>query len=213
MPNRNKDRENKVPSRWRQWLGVCMVGLFVVMSVLVASISHRMATLEPLIGSAVAQEHDHANLASMTAFSPLLDGSAQPELIPDEIAILALLGTLRVPPNPDSVALERLKSRINRASLSNADMEILARVLGRLDTQAKSQEARIEAFRPTSTASRAAVDRYIEEREVLNALFVEHYQQLLASLSPEGAAKLQTHLLHVKSRIKVFPTPDMSAGN
>ena len=183
-----------------------------MLSALVAGITQRNLTFEPL-ASAKAQEHDHSNHASGQDLESLLDGSANPELIPDNVAIKVLLATLRVPPNPDTVALEQLESRIRRANLSDGDLEILARELGRLDTNAKSQEVRIEAFRPNAVASRAAVDRYIQEREVLNTMFVEHYRQLLASLSPEGAANLQAHLTYVKSRIKVYPTPDMSQSN
>lgn len=212
MPKSKRTRARKRTSGARRALAVGMIGALALLSALVAGITQRNLTFEPL-ASARAQDHDHSNHASGQTLEPLLDGSVEPQLIPDDVAIRALLSTLRVPPDPDAATLEQLHTRISKANLSNADIEILARELGRLDTQAKSQEARIEAFRPTPTAGRVAVDRYLEQREILNALFVESYQQLLASLSPEGAAKLQAHLLHVKSRIKVFPTPDMSAKN
>jgi hypothetical protein len=100
--------------------------------------------------------------------------------------------------------------------LDEADFEILVRELGVLDTRAKDQEARIEAVRTSlagaasGTTARFLEDQYREERENLSSLVADHYQQLLQSLSPEGAASLQAHLSHIKSRIKVYPTPDMS---
>jgi hypothetical protein len=62
----------------------------------------------------------------------------------------------------------------------------------------------------SAASSRFLEDRYVEEQASFSVLVEDHYEQLLESLSPEGGAKLQEHLLHVKSRIKIFATPDMS---
>jgi hypothetical protein len=161
---------------------------------------------------ALAQEHLHSGHVQ-PPLAPLLDGSEDPELIPDDVAIRALMQTLRVPPNPDMLALNQLQARVDRVNLSDTDVEILVLQLGILDTQAKAQEARIDAVRPAfGEADRAAITRYITERKRLESLLVHHYQELLASLSPAGAAKLKQHLLHVKSRIRIYPTPDMTAS-
>lgn len=124
--------------------------------------------------------------------------------------------TLRIPVDPDAAALRQVRARVGRVNLSEADFEILVHRLGDFDTEARVQEARIEAVRPSSAegisaaSTRFLQDRYIEEQAALSVLVEDHYEQLLESLSSEGAAKLQEHLLHVKSRIKIFATPDMS---
>lgn len=157
-----------------------------------------------------AQEHVHSRVSP----APIVDGSQQPELIPDDFAIRALMETLQVAPNADEAALKQLRSRVRRVNLSEDDIEILVRELGMFDTHVKAQQLKALSFRPSPTANRVAIDLYAEEQAKLNALIVDHYEQLLSSLSSDGAAKLRNHLLHVKSRMKVYPRPDMAvSGN
>lgn len=162
-----------------------------------------------LTSQAIAQEvhADHAHADGPTA---LVDGSERPELVPDSLAIRLLMQTLRISSNPDELALKQLRTRIRRAGLDEADFQVLASELGRFDTEARLQEATVESLRPSSGADNIAVARYTEAGTLLGLLFERHYHQLVASLSLEGAVKLQNHLLHVKSRIKIYPTPDMA---
>jgi hypothetical protein len=46
----------------------------------------------------------------------------------------------------------------------------------------------------------------------MGALAEDAYSGVLRSLSADGAAKLREHLDYVKTRIQIFPLPDMSAG-
>lgn len=206
MPKRKRCRVHRDTSHKRQRLSGGIVRIVILVSAFVA-----VNTLPPLGSEALAQQNLHAGHAQPPA--PLLDGSEHPALIPDDVAIRVLMQTLRLPPNPDTLPLKQLHARIHRAKLSDSDLETLVRQLGILDTQAKAQEARIETVRPAfGKADRAAFDRYVGERKRLESLIVHRYELLLASLSPEGAAKLKEHLLHVKSRIKIYPTPDMTAN-
>jgi hypothetical protein len=196
-----------------------MAGALVVLSAFVA-----VSTQRPWTSEALAQPHihpiaepgPHASHEPNQAFEPTLDGSVRPEDIPDTVAIRALMQTLRVPSDSDAAALRQVRIRVGRMNLSEIDFENLVRELGDFDTQAKAQEARIEAVRPSSAAAvssasaRYLEDRYVEEQTNFSALLEEHYERLLESLSPEGAAKLQQHMGHIKSRIKVYATPDMS---
>lgn len=149
-------------------------------------------------------------------FEPLVDGSAEPEKIPDSLAIRALMQTLQLSADPDNDALTQLRIRTGRMELAESDFNILVAELGVLDRQAKAAQARIETIRQSAAANdrgpvpRALRDQYVEEQNGLTSLMEAQFQRLLDSLSPEGAAKLQTHLEHVKSRIRIYPTPVMS---
>jgi hypothetical protein len=196
-----------------------MVGAFVLLSAFLAVSTLRTFTSEALAQSSVHSSHEpglHLDHESGQASEPVLNGSLRPEDIPDSVAIRALMQTLRVPSSPDTAGVSQVRSRTGRMNLSETDFEILVRELGDFDTQAKAQEARIEAVRPSSVGTVSAAstrfleDRYVEEQATLSALIEDHYQQVLESLSPEGAAKLREHLFHVKSRIKVYAVPDMS---
>jgi hypothetical protein len=211
MPKRKRNRVRHGTPRKQRKLAIRTVGVVVLVFAFIAGITQRTITSET-ISSARAQQHDHSSHAPRPTVSPLVDGSEHPELIPDHVAIRALMQTLRISPYPDMLAMEQLHARVARVNLSDADKDILVRELGIFDTRASQQQARIESVRPfPATADRTAIARYVEEQERFGSLIVDHYGQLLASLSPEGAAKLQEHLLHVKSRIKIYSPPDMSA--
>jgi hypothetical protein len=188
-----------------------MIGAIALLSAFVARITHLNTTFQP-VASARAQENSHANHSSEMTVEPLVDGSVNPELVPDDTAIRTLMRTLRIPLNPDAAALKEVSARIARANLSDADIEVVVRELGIFDMQAKEQETRIEAVRPSERADRAAIARYVEEQEKLRSIMADQYQQILTSLSPEGAVKLQDHLSHVKSRIKIYPVPELPAS-
>jgi hypothetical protein len=193
-----------------------MAGGLIFLSAMVARTTHPNVTLHP-IASAQAQQLDHSTHSAVTHVAtngePLVDGSVQPELIPDDVAIRALMQTLRVPAEPDAADLKELRSRLDRVSLNNADMQVVVRALGIFDARAQEQEIRMNAVRPSDavSAGRNVIARYQQERSNLDALIMDHYLRLLASMSPEGEAKLRAHLRHVKSRIKIYPMPDLPA--
>jgi hypothetical protein len=162
-----------------------------------------------LVFPAFAQEHVHADHGT---FEPVFDGSARPQDIPDSVAIRVLMQSLQASVN-EGPGLTQLYSRVQRAELSNADVQILVREVRELDTQAQVQEARLQAARPASEAAdEEAVAHYRAEGEFYGDLIVDQYREMLRSMSPEGAAKMMEHLDHVKARIKIYPSPDMSAS-
>lgn len=185
-----------------------MEGKGFLLAACVAVLTLPMLTHSAL--AQLAQSNAHANHAQV---QPLVDGSVDPELIPDELAIRVLMQTLRTAPDPDADALKRLHARISRMNLSEGDVAVLVRRAGIVEQRAKDQEARIDVARPASAsdgASTAAVDRYVEEQRRLTALLVDQYERLLGSLSAEGAKSLRDHILHIKSTIIIYPRPDMS---
>ena len=159
---------------------------------------------------ALAQEHIHPDRGP---FEPVVDGSARLQDVPDSVAIRVLMQSLRASLNEDP-GLRQLYSRVQRAELSNADVQILIRGLGEFDSRARNQEARLQAVRPASeVASQAEVARFRAEGVAYDNLIADQYRQMIQSMSLEGAAKMREHLDHVKSRIKIYPSPDMSARN
>jgi hypothetical protein len=186
----------------------------------VLSASAIVSTQRTFTSDVFAQPPSHANHAAGPLhlnhqrgqpFDPLIDGSQDPESVPDSVAIRTFMQTLRVPPNPDATTRGQLRARVSSINLSDPDFDILVAKLRELDTRARSQQAIVDAVRPSSPEpGHAAIARYVQEQEKLGSIIGDHYQQILASLSPVGSADLQEHLLHIKSRIKIYPTPNMS---
>lgn len=195
-------RRNRIREQWRFVSGV--FGFVVLLSGFIA-----VNALRPLGSEALAQQHVHSSHKIDQNTAPLVDGSEQPELVPDDVAIRVFMQTIRVPLDPGPAALKRLNGQVRRVDLSQADMQILVRELGIFDARSQEQEVRVDTAQPPLGADRSTIARYWEEQATLRSLAVEHYQQLLGSLSQEGAEKLQQHLWHVKSRIKIYPEPDM----
>jgi hypothetical protein len=144
---------------------------------------------------------------------PLADGAKNPELISDEVALRALLMTIATPTNNPTVSqAAALRAKVGRMKLDEADLTILAQGLGGFHGLATAQRARIAAAReigqrspsPSAFANIVAADRQ------LDTLVADSYRELLQSLSPAGAAKLQEHLAYVKTKIKIVPPPNMS---
>lgn len=206
------DPIHRAMSNKRRLLTIGMAGLLVLILAFVARITHLNTTFQP-VASAQAQvnDHDHSSHVGGGKLAPLVDGSLQPELIPDDVAIRILMRTLRIPAIPDAADLKQLRAKTDRVGLSDSDMEELVRQLGIFDAQARAQEVRVEMERPSSAALPSEIERYRSEQRALRSLMEAHYFQLLAALSPEGRAKLQGHLAHVKSRTRIYPEPDMSS--
>lgn len=106
-------------------------------------------TLGMLGFHALAQEHIQSE---HRPFEPVIDGSVRPQDTLDNVAIRVLMQSLRASVK-EGPGLGQLYSRVQRAELSNVDIQILVRGLGEFDSRAKNQEARIQAERPASEAA------------------------------------------------------------
>ncbi len=205
MPRKKHNRRlhHTSGSWWRPALS--MIGSAVLLFVFVAVLGQPSTT-----SSVHAQHHAHSDHSPGRTVQPLLDGAEDVNLIPDEVAIRALMQTLRV---PSDASQGQLRARIGRAGLSPGDLAILARELGAFDVWVDEQQERIAALRPdVENPGDAAISRYVSAQEDFSALMVDRYQWLLAALSPDGARRMQDHLQHVKSRIRIYPSPDMTPG-
>jgi hypothetical protein len=183
-----------------------------------------VSTQRPFISGALAQTDlqsspdpaIHLGHEPAEAPEPLFDGTVRPEDIPDSVAISVLMNSLRIPSESDTTAMSQLQSKVGRLNLSEGDFAILVSELVDFDTAAKAQEARIEAVRPSNVpgisaaSARFLEDRFVEEQRARSSLAEARYAQLLESLSPVARTRLEAHLLHVKTRIRVYPPPEMS---
>ena len=143
---------------------------------------------------------------------PAIDGSKNPELIPDRAALRSLLLAISVPPNPDQEETARLRMRVGRMNLDESDIGVLVQELGRFHGLVTAQRARIDQSRATAklVSNPAALRWFMDEDNELNTLAEDAYDNLLRELSAEGSTKLREHLDYVKTKIKIYPPPDMS---
>jgi hypothetical protein len=207
-------------ARKRRRVAMGAAGALIALAAVIA-----VSTQRPFIAGALAQteiqsSHDPAlhlgHEPAAEAPEPLFDGTVRPEDIPDSVAISVLMNSLRIPNDSDATALGQLQAKVRRVNLGEGDFAILVSELVDFDTAARVQEARIAAVRPSSApgisaaSARFLEDRYVEERRNLGTLAEDRYAQLLESLSPDGTARLEEHLLHVKTRIRIFAPPDMA---
>jgi hypothetical protein len=157
---------------------------------------------------------NHVHPVGTGPYEPLVDGSKNPELIPDHVALRALIQTIVVPSQPTDDERKQFELRTARMDLTEEDSELLLTELGRFHDQMMIQKARIEAARPRSVASanEVAIGIYAGEQARLGDMIVGLYNSLLGSLSRDGATKLREHLAYVKTRMKIFPTPNMETG-
>ena len=177
-----------------------MSGSRLVVSVLVSIASTLPVTLE-------AQRTVTPPPQVPSDFRPgrvLVDGSKNPERIPDRIAIGMFISAITIPAPADKLALRRFESQIGPLKLSPSDKGILrtelARLHGRLVTHRETMTAaRDGLYRSRTPANAAAFTAAVEARD---ALAVDSYGRLLEVLSSDGARKLQAHIGAVKRQIK-----------
>jgi hypothetical protein len=143
---------------------------------------------------------------------PIADGTKNPALIPEAVALRVLFLT---PANSSTAGLSdaaRLRAKLGRMQLDDSDMAVVTQALAQLQPQATQQLARIADLReegrrlgtPVSFAALAALDGQLDQT------VTDTYRQLLLALSPAGAAKLRDHVAYIKTKIKIIPPPNMT---
>ena len=134
----------------------------------------------------------------------IVDGSKNPERIPDRIAIGMFFSALAIPAPAGKPALRRFEAQIRPVKLSPSDKGLLrtelARLHGRLVTHRETMTAARDNLRRSRTpATGAAFTAAVEARDTLA---VDSYERILRSLSPEGAGRLHAYIGVVKRQIK-----------
>jgi hypothetical protein len=189
---------------------VCAIGVMLAIVKEPSSISVTALSAAPVMQPSsfqLTQEGQHLEHLGQTV-EPLVDGAEQPYLIPDDVAIRALIQTLRGPAISNNV--EDFERRTDRLALEDTDKLALRQALRDFDLFAREQEARIEALRPrTVAASQVELRRFADAQARLNVMVTDAYESLQRTLSGDGGAKLRQELQDVKSHMKIWPAPDM----
>jgi TonB family protein len=135
---------------------------------------------------------------------PVINGATNPELIPDESAIVTMIHPwARASADPSQQ--RQFESSTSRLKLSGADMKVLRAELARANPRLVELEAQVRA---SGGAFTTGLEPYLE----LRALMVEIYGRLLELLSRAGRESLQAHLQFIKTRTTVFlPGPRLEA--
>lgn len=152
-------------------------------------------------------------LAAQTATPPpdppgMIDGSKNPELIPDQAAYRAVLLAFAEPENPTDAQKARFHAKIAPAGLGGLDTDAFFAVLTHfrkqsdaLHTQAAAILARNPLPHPDSVDYQTLKDISQQEQSV----FAEAISAIPARLSLDGAAKLDTFIKNEKRGMKYVP--------
>lgn len=133
-----------------------------------------------------------------------VDGSKNPELIPDRVAVGMFLSALAIPPNADKKRVALRDVMVKQVELSGSDAQILREELtplyNRLLLQREAIEvARLEALRVKTPEAKASVSAAVEARDTLTW---DSYTRLIETLSPAGAKKLMARVASIKKQMK-----------
>ena len=140
-----------------------------------------------------------------------IDGAKNPALIPDEAAIKIFMLVLAEPANATPSELARQRVKIARAKLNETDISIVQRRMADFDQQHKMLKAQAESlFGSLRIAPNLATrQQYDSIQSQIATVVANQWELLLKTVSPEGAQKLKAHLTHVKSTIRIIPSPRM----
>lgn len=139
-----------------------------------------------------------------------IDGSKNPELIPDEVAYKMLFLVLFEPENATEAQKARQQAKINQVGLSEEDSVALLTVTAefhRQMTAIDSQAAEVLKRNPSPHPASADWQLLAQLQKQKDQLVPNGIAALAAALSAEGTRKLLLHLPNVKRGIKRIPMP------
>jgi hypothetical protein len=135
--------------------------------------------------------------APSTSPPGLVDGSKNPELIPDSAAyrlVFISLMAKTIPDSGDPKALARRNAALHATGLSSGDQAVLIQELAGFSEQYKSWQTQLAG--PANAASRKAQ---------VASLVLATRNALIKQLSPDGAATFVSYVQARKSRMVVRP--------
>jgi hypothetical protein len=144
--------------------------------------------------------------------SPVIDGAKTPELIPDDVALRTLLGTIALPAAPSLKEQARVNSKLQLLGLDAQDQQVLTQELRLYYTASAERKQRMASIRQSVGINYGPTTwtALVQEDQALSRLAVDTYSMLLTALSPAGALRLQEHVAQIKTKIKITPPPNMS---
>jgi murein DD-endopeptidase MepM/ murein hydrolase activator NlpD len=143
-----------------------------------------------------------------------IDGAKNPERIPDATAYKALFLAVAEAPDATEDKKNLMKEKISAAQLNPDDCAILLGLLEAFEGQRRALNEERDRISsqvflppPDSPLGKQQAELYAEQEK----LVVDTVALLNARLSQEGAQRLYNYVQTIKSRIKLFPLPDMSS--
>jgi hypothetical protein len=142
------------------------------------------------------------------ATSGIIDGSVNPELIPDDVAYRLILTNIAEPQNATDAQKARFRAKIASAGLSADDAQALFQIVAKLqgelaalDTQASQIEAR-DGIVLAGTPDYQTLCALAQQRL---PVFQEAMSALPAHLSADGVTNFQAYVQKEKHGMKYLP--------
>lgn len=141
-----------------------------------------------------------------------IDGSKNPELIPDEVAFRMLFLAVAEPESATEQQKARARAKIASAGLSDQDTAAFLTLLAEFHKKMSSVLAQNEEIRvrnPFPSPYGTDWPQGVQLRKQMEQNVADTLAALPARLSAEGMTKLRTHLENVKRGMKRIPLPNV----
>jgi hypothetical protein len=141
-----------------------------------------------------------------------IDGSKNPELIPDDVAYRLVLLAVAEPEDATDTQKARFRAKIAPAGVDEEDTEAFLGILGPFQKQLDALNTQAEEIRARNPFPRpGAVDyqKLLELSKQRQQVFAEAMSAVPARLSLAGAAKLQAYVQNKKRGMKYLPDMPM----
>jgi hypothetical protein len=141
-----------------------------------------------------------------------IDGSKNPELIPDIVAYRLVLLGIAEPENATDAQQARFRAKIASAQLNEDDLQMLLGILGTFQNQMDAltaQANQILARDPIPFAGTPDYQSLVGLSKQREPVFNQAMSALSARLSADGAAKLQAYVESAKRGMKYLPESPM----
>jgi hypothetical protein len=142
-----------------------------------------------------------------------IDGSKNPELIPDTVAYRLVLLAIAEPENATDAQQARFRAKISSAHLIEDDIQILLGILGPFQNQMDAltaQANQILARDPLPFAGTPDYQSLTGLSRQRETIFNQAMSALPARLSADGAARLQAYVESAKRGMKYLPSDDFT---
>lgn len=139
--------------------------------------------------------HQHAAVASN-----FIDGSKNPELIPDSSGYRLYFIAVSENPSPSVAETTRQRAHLTSAGLKGDDIQAAATVLADFKTQYAALISLYNESADVKSGSQAGLPLFLSKRE---ALVQATRDALKTALTPKGMTSFHAHVLGEKARMKV----------
>lgn len=150
----------------------------------------------------IARQHNNAPIV-------LVDGAIHPEKIPEAVAFRMFFRTLAQPANPTPEQVDRQRSMVAPANLSESDLRGLAQVMSDYHFALESLRHEFRAAK----ASLGGIDEYTSQKLTAerDAIVDDAKTQLTANLSAEGMARLRNLILSERKNMAIYTSAEGAA--